>query len=124
MQQLEEEDETIAGAVLYRRRRQLRARERQGQDANSFSVETGLVFSLTTTDSRTYLLPHPDLLVLHAAVMRVVRAAGASITPNLGDWDFDDDASDTPVLEGVQEDLSYALREYLNDTVSDDHMPR
>ncbi|KAF8457405.1 hypothetical protein BGX38DRAFT_1157978 [Terfezia claveryi] len=127
VQQLEEEDETIANAVLYRRRRQLRARVRQGRDANSFSVETGLVFPLTTTDPVTHPLPHPDLLVLHAAVMRVVRAAGASITPEMGDWAFDDDGSDTPVLEGVQEDLSYTLREYLNDvsgTVSDDHMPR
>ncbi|KAF8432167.1 hypothetical protein BGX38DRAFT_262241 [Terfezia claveryi] len=37
-----------------------------------------LVTSLTTSDPVDYPLPHPDLLSLHAAVMRVARAAGAT----------------------------------------------
>jgi len=47
--------------------------------------------------------------------------------PNMGDWPFNEDGSDTPGLEGVQEDLSYASREYLNDlngTEFDNHLQR
>jgi len=126
VQQLQDEDETLVGAFISRFPRQLRQRIRPGQHAHLISVETGFLFSVTTTDPINHPLPHPDLLALHAVVMRIARAAGASHMPD-GDWGFDDDGSDAQVLEGVPEDLSYAIREYLSDvngTEFDDHLPR
>ena len=112
---LEEEDPTITDAVVSRSPRQLRQRVRQGRETHLISVETGFVFSLTTTDPVSHPLPHPDLLTIHASLMRIARAAGAANMTNIDDWAFDDNGSNMPVLEGVQQDLGYALREYLND---------
>ncbi|KAF8457670.1 hypothetical protein BGX38DRAFT_719450 [Terfezia claveryi] len=41
-------------------------------------LRTGAVIRLVTNDSVKYLLPHPDLLSLHAALSRVVRCAAAA----------------------------------------------
>ncbi|KAF8464683.1 hypothetical protein BDZ91DRAFT_764022 [Kalaharituber pfeilii] len=40
-------------------------------------VRTGDVFTLSTNDPHRHPLPHPDLLRLHAAMMRLCRAAGS-----------------------------------------------
>ena len=114
VQQFEDDDETLADAIVTRRPRHLPHRVPPGQDTHVIIVETGFVFSITTTDPVNHPLPHPDILALRAAVMRIARAAGASHMPD-SDWGFDDDGGDAPVFEGVPEDLSYAIGEYLND---------
>ena len=42
------------------------------------SLQTGFTFGLTAPDPLHYPLPHPDLLSIHAALMRVARAAGVA----------------------------------------------
>ena len=39
-------------------------------------LQTGFTLTLTTPDPVEYPLPHPDLLKIHASLMRVARAAG------------------------------------------------
>ncbi|RPB19111.1 hypothetical protein L211DRAFT_853514 [Terfezia boudieri ATCC MYA-4762] len=74
----ERRDPTLFGMVVNRtpavRRPGLRALGRRAP----VTVETGFSFNLTTPDAVNYPLPHPDLLRLHAALMRVARAAGAT----------------------------------------------
>ena len=72
------------------------------------------MFSLTTTDPINHPLPHPELLTIHAAVVRIARAAGAANVSTSDDWPLDDNGSNRPVVQGVPDDLGYALREYLN----------
>lgn len=61
----------------------------------------------------THPLPHPHLLQLHAAVMRVCRAAGMAVVEE-EDWDSSDGEDSQPgtVFE-CEADLAYMMRRYL-----------
>lgn len=88
VQQLQDNDETLEDAVVSQVARHLWPGVRQGrrgQVTQMILVQTGFTFSLTTTDPVNHPLLHPDLLALHAAVMGVARAAGASGMPDMGD---------------------------------------
>ncbi|RPB22960.1 hypothetical protein L211DRAFT_869119 [Terfezia boudieri ATCC MYA-4762] len=78
-------------------------------------LETGFIFTLTTDDPVHHPLPHPDLLVLHAAVMRACRAAGLSAPEDDEDWDFPEDVDlQSTIQEQLPpEDPSYTLRRFL-----------
>ncbi|RPB19113.1 hypothetical protein L211DRAFT_843017 [Terfezia boudieri ATCC MYA-4762] len=114
----EERDPTLFGRVISRTpgiRLGLRIRGRQ----TPVRVETGFTFNLTTPDPVDYPLPHPDLLSLHAALMRVARAAGATAIEE--DEFF---SSDEEELEqgkdgrSTDEHLSYPLRRFLEGMLS------
>jgi len=90
----------------------------QGSGRAPVRLQTGFTFSLTTPDPLHYPLPHPDLLSIHAALMRVARAAGVTAFEE-DEWDSQDEEDlEQQQDEGAGEDLSYALRRFLEDTVS------
>ncbi|RPB22947.1 hypothetical protein L211DRAFT_850354 [Terfezia boudieri ATCC MYA-4762] len=79
-------------------------------------LETGFICTLSTNDPVHHPLPHPDLLVLHAADMRVCRAAGMSEPVDYEEWGFSRRGG-CPVYGSDQlplEDSSYTLRRLLS----------
>ncbi|KAF8424388.1 hypothetical protein EV426DRAFT_665981 [Tirmania nivea] len=76
-------------------------------------VETGFIFTLSTSDPVRHPLPHPDLLVLHAAVMRVVRAAGMSLVQEDPEWDSPEGSDVSDTVTSV--DMNYSLDRFLRD---------
>ncbi|KAF8451657.1 hypothetical protein BGX38DRAFT_1259469 [Terfezia claveryi] len=79
------------------------------------ALETGFIFTLTTNDPVHHPLPHPDLLVLHAAVMRVCRAAGMSKPEADEEWEFPDEVDVQARIQDqfLTEDPSDTLRCFL-----------
>jgi len=80
------------------------------------NLETGFTFTLATSDPLNYPLPHPDLLSLHATVMRVARAAGAT--------EFEEEEFDSLAEEIVQlrnrmqeEQISFTMMRFLQGRV-------
>jgi len=119
IQMAEEDDDDLDGAQLARAVRELRpVRNRTGPSTRGVNiVSTGLIFTLTTHNPETHPLPHPDLLLLHAAVMRVARAAGAAPLEEDYDWDTEDETrSHIPAA-----DVSFRVREFL-ENLEPDHM--
>jgi len=112
-------DPTLVGMQVHRlpgiiRREGLR---RVGRRAPR-NVATGFIFTLTTSDPLSYPLPHPDLLSIHAALMRVARAAGAAAFEE-GEFDPRDEEEIEPQRDnGQEEEMSFALRRFLEGTVS------
>ncbi|RPB27282.1 hypothetical protein L211DRAFT_846109 [Terfezia boudieri ATCC MYA-4762] len=73
---------------------------------------------LTTPDPVDYPLPHPDLLSLHAALMRVARAAGATaIEEDEFIWSDEEELEQKRDGRSTDEHLSYTLRRFLEGTV-------
>jgi len=85
----EEEDESLGGLAITRYRYQHAQQPRRPRIVRRILVETGFVFTLTTMNPVTHPLPQPHLLQLHAAVMRVCRAAGMAVVGE-GDWGSSD----------------------------------
>ena len=110
----EEEDEALFSLSVTRHRYQHTAQQpRRPRRLCSIPVEAGFVFSLTTTNPLTHPLPHPHLLQLHAAVMRVCRAAGMAVEED-EDWDSSDGEGRQPASICDREaDLAYTVRRYL-----------
>ncbi|RPB22939.1 hypothetical protein L211DRAFT_884254, partial [Terfezia boudieri ATCC MYA-4762] len=100
----EDSDPDISGFGLARFRLQQSRRPRLLRPQ---ALQTGFIFTLTTDDPVHHPLPHPDLLVLHAAVMRVCRAAGMSEPVYDEEWDF---ADEVDVQSAVQDQLSLLNR--------------
>ena len=76
-------------------------------------IETGLTFTLRTSDPIRHPLPHPDLLVLHAAVMRVSRAAGMSQVQDDPEWDSPGSPGSPDASSPA--DFNYSLHRFLCD---------
>lgn len=101
-----------------------RADLRRGTGRTPVRLQTGFIFSLTTPDPVHYPLPHPDLLSLHAALMRVARAAGA-VAIEEDEWDssYEDDLG-WQQHEAAGQDLPYTLRRFLEDSVPPEDLVR
>ena len=97
-----------------------KVRDRTGPSTRGMNpVSTGLIFTLTTHNPRTHPLPHPDLLLLHAAVMRIARATGATPLEQDYDWDTEEDETRNHIPTA---DVSLRVREFLENLVEPDHM--
>ena len=81
------------------------------------TLQTGFTFTLTTPDPVEYPLPHPDLLKIYAALMRVARAAGAESFQEDEVESQDEGDHEQQQEDGPGEGLSFALRRFLEDTV-------
>jgi len=115
----EEVDPTLEGTDVARfprpnQRRGLRPRIRR---ATAVTLQTGFTFTLTTPDPVEYPLPHPDLLKIHAALMRVARAAGAESFQEDEVESQDEGDHEHQQEYGPGEGLPFALRRFLEDTV-------
>ena len=97
---------------------------RRGRGRAPLKLQTVFIFSFTTTDPLHYPLPHPDLLSLHGALMRVARAAGAAAFEE-DEWDsrYEEDL-ERQQDEGPGKDLSYTLRRFLEDAVPPEDLVR
>ena len=117
----ETEDPTLEGIFLHRDQVQHVHQPRLPRTLGYLPLQTGFVFTLRTADSVTHPLPHPDLLTLHAAIMRVCRAAGASEMVDQG-WDsHEDQSSEYHTQDGRgQQELSFALRRFLEEDITQD----
>ena len=73
---LPDDEDAMEDLVLHRSVFQHGQRPRRPRTVRSVALETRFIFRLSTGNARTHPLPHPHLLQLHAAVMRVCRAAG------------------------------------------------
>jgi len=112
-------DPTLVNRQVYRLPRIIRRQglRRVGRRAPR-NVTTGFTFTLTTSDPLSYPLPHPDLLSLHAALMRVARAAGAAAFEEEG-LDPSDEGEIGPQRDDSQEEeMSFTLRRFLQGAVS------
>ncbi|KAF8434466.1 hypothetical protein BGX38DRAFT_1145892 [Terfezia claveryi] len=100
-----------------------RSGERRRWRRTAEILETGFTFSLTTPDPVDYPLPHPDLLCLHATLMRVARAAGTTATEeDEFFWSNEEVVEQERQGESTDEDLSYPLSRFLEGTVlQEDH---
>ncbi|KAF8463879.1 hypothetical protein BDZ91DRAFT_824673 [Kalaharituber pfeilii] len=77
VQVAEEEDEEIDGMRVHRIPPRRHRSNHSLRRLPSVPVRTGDVTTLSTNYPHRHPLPHPDLLGLHAAVMRLCRAAGS-----------------------------------------------
>ncbi|KAF8427938.1 hypothetical protein EV426DRAFT_571940 [Tirmania nivea] len=120
-QMAEEADEDLDGVQLARMTRELRpvCKCTGPRKSGMNPVGTGLIFTLTTHDPEKYPLPHPDLLLLHAAVMRVARAAGAAPLDEDYDWGTEEGETRNHIPAA---DVHFRVREYLENLVESDHM--
>lgn len=106
-------DSTLANMAVVRITR-VNGLRRNRQRSTLVRVDTGFAFTLTTQDPVHFPLPHPHLLYLHAAIMRVVRAAGASAMDQNEEQDWGDE-SESPVesCAGNNPDSAYILGRFL-----------
>lgn len=107
-------DDTLANRAVGRITR-VHGLRRNRQRTILVRVDTGYTFTLTTQDPVRFPLPHPHLLYLHAAIMRVVRAAGASAINQNEEQDWGDE-SESPVesCAGNNPDSTYILGRFLD----------
>jgi len=112
-------DPTLVNMGVPRFPRLIRRPElRQERGRAPVMLQTGFTFSLTTPDPLKYPLPHPDLLSIHAAIIRVARAAGAvAFQEDWWDSQYEEDL-EWQEDEDPGEDLPYTLRRFLEDAVS------
>ena len=108
----EEEDESLGGLAITRYRFQHAQQPRRPRIVRRIPVETGFVFTLTTMNPVTHPLPHPHLLQLHAAAMRVCRAAGMAMEQE-EDWGSSDEEDSQP--SGGEVDATYMVQRYLTE---------
>ncbi|KAF8475485.1 hypothetical protein BDZ91DRAFT_182647 [Kalaharituber pfeilii] len=95
----------------------------------SIGKDTGAIIVLRTPDAIKYPLPHPDLLMLHAALSRLVRCAGAApVEDDFATEDSEDDgefmangegATHAEAAQQVSEvdvsEASFALQRFLRE---------
>jgi len=103
----EAEDSMLVNRDVFRFPRLIRRPGRhRGRERGAVRLQTGFTFSLTTPDPLHYPLPHSDLLSIHAAIMRVARAAGAAaFEEDLWDFQYKEDLA-WQQDEGSDENLS------------------
>lgn len=117
----ESQDATLANRIVLRlprlaRRPGLRSGSRRAPQ----QLVTGDVITLTTPNPVEYPLPHPDLLTLHSAIIRVARAAGAMVEEE-DNWDWSDEEEERQrTISGCPEDLDFTLRRFLREAMGAD----
>jgi len=107
----EDDDPIVRNVNIVRNRIQDPESPRITRSLRIQTLETGFVFTLSTNDPVGHPLPHPDLLVVHAAIMRVCRSAGMAEPQEEEDWDSGE-RGEVPATPADQ-DMPYTLSRFL-----------
>ena len=110
---LPDDEDAMEDVVLTRLVFQHGQRPRRPRTVRSVALDPRFIFRLSTGNPRTHPLLYPHLLQLHAAVMRVCRAAGMA-SEVVEAWDDgDEDTGASMMGTGQEVDPMWLVTRYL-----------